>query len=163
MAGIKAAAPHTRLVRRTITRQPGLGGEDYHAVTPEQFQDAARSGEFCVHWQAHGLFYGIPSDVLHDTRNGVDCLANFSRSALPAAMRVFPKMLVLNITASPHVLAQRLFGRGRESEEDIATRLAQAQKPLPDGLDVVTICNDGALHETIGLALAALQTAEAAN
>ena len=64
MAGLIAARPDMRLVRRTITRAPDLGGEDYDAVTPEAFAEAARNGAFCVHWSAHGLSYGIPADVL---------------------------------------------------------------------------------------------------
>ena len=157
MAGMIAARPDMRLVRRTITRAPGLGGEDYDAVTPEAFDSAARDGAFCVHWTAHGLSYGIPSDVLTDVQRGKDCLANFSRSALAQAAEIFPNLTVLNITASPATLAKRLAGRGRETEAEIAARLAQADKCLPAGLDVVTIANDGALEDTVTKALAALQ------
>ena len=157
MAGMIAARPDMRLVRRTITRAPGLGGEDYDAVTPEAFDAAAQDGAFCVHWTAHGLSYGIPSDVLTDVQRGKDCLANFSRSALEQANAIFPNLTVLNIPASPATLAKRLAGRGRETEAEIAARLAQADKCLPAGLDVVTIANDGALEDTVTKALAALQ------
>ncbi len=159
MAGMIAARPDMRLVRRTITRAPGLGGEDYDAVTPEAFDAAAQDGAFCVHWTAHGLSYGIPSDVLTDVQRGKDCLANFSRSALEQANAIFPNLTVLNITASPATLARRLAGRGRETEAEIAARLAQADKCLPAKLDVVTIANDGALEDTVKMALAALQPA----
>lgn len=159
MAGMIAARPDMRLVRRTITRAPGLGGEDYNAVTPEAFDAAALDGAFCVHWTAHGLSYGIPADVLSDVRDGKDCLANFSRSALLQAGEIFPALIILNITASPATLARRLAGRGRETEAEIAARLAQADKCLPAGLNVVTISNDGALEDTITMALAALQPA----
>ncbi|WP_416883000.1 phosphonate metabolism protein/1,5-bisphosphokinase (PRPP-forming) PhnN [Marivita sp.] len=159
MAGMIAARPDMRLVRRTITRAPGLGGEDYDAVTPEAFDAAAQDGAFCVHWTAHGLSYGIPADVLSDVRDGKDCLANFSRSALEQAHAIFPNLTVLNITASPATLARRLAGRARETEAEIAARLAQADKCLPAGLDVVTITNDGALDDTVAKALAALQPA----
>ena len=157
MAGMIAARPDMRLVRRTITRAPGLGGEDYDAVTPEAFSEAAARGAFCVHWTAHGLSYGIPADVLADVRNGSECLANFSRSALREAADIFPRMTVLNITASPKTLARRLAGRGRETEAEIAARLAQADKCLPEDLTVVTVPNDGALEDTVGRALHALQ------
>lgn len=155
MDGLNAARPDLRLVRRTITRAPDLGGEAYDSVSREDFDNAA--GAFCVHWTAHGLSYGIPVDVLTDVQRGVDCIANFSRGALTQADAVFPQMLVLNITASPETLAHRLAGRGRETEADIAKRLSQAGKPLPEGLNVVTIHNDGALKDAIAQALAALQ------
>ena len=159
MAGMIAARPDMRRVRRTITRAPGLGGEDYDAVTPKAFEAAAQDGAFCVYWTAHGLSYGIPADVLTDVQRGKDCLANFSRSALEHANAVFPNLTVLNISASPATLARRLAGRGRETEAEIAARLAQADKCLPAGLDVVTITNDGALDDTVAKALAALQPA----
>jgi ribose 1,5-bisphosphokinase len=159
MAGIIAARSDMRLVRRSITRAPGLGGEDYDALTPDAFANAAQSGAFCVHWTAHGLSYGIPADVLTDVQRSKDCLANFSRSALLQAAEIFPNLTILNITASPATLAKRLAGRGRETEAEIAARLAQADKCLPDGLDVVTIANDGALEDTISKALTALQPA----
>lgn len=157
MGGMVAARPGLRLVRRTITRAPGLGGEDCDAVTPEEFEAAARSGAFCIHWAAHGLRYGIPADVLGDTARGMDCLANFSRSALGRASEVFGRLVVLNITAAPETLAQRLAGRGRETPQEITARLARAEHPLPKGLPVTTIANDGALDETVRRALAALQ------
>jgi len=131
MSGIIAARPDIRLVRRTITREAGLGGEDYQSVTPAWFAAAAEAGAFCVHWHAHGLRYGIPADVLADTQRGTDCLANLSRSALPDAQTVFPDLVVLNITASPDTLARRLQGRGRETQAEIAARLAQAEEPPP--------------------------------
>lgn len=157
MAGLKAAAPTLRLVRRTITRAPELGGEDYDAVSPEAFERAAQAGAFCVHWEAHGLRYGIPADVQHDLAKGRDCLVNFSRSALLKARAAMPSLRVLNITASRETLARRLAGRGRESAEEITARLKQAEKPLPAGLDVITVSNDGALETTVKAALRALR------
>jgi len=161
MGGLKAAVPDLRLVRRTITRAPGLGGEDYDAVSPDAFGRAARAGAFCLQWTSHGLSYGIPADVLDDTRQGRDCLANLSRGALLEASAVFPALEVLNITASPEVLARRLAGRGRESAAEIAARLEQAGRPLPAGIDAIDIRNDGALEESVSQALAALHPVRA--
>lgn len=161
MAGMIAARPDLRLVRRTITRAPGLGGEDYDAVTPDTFDAAAKEHAFCIHWSAHGLCYGIPADVLTDVHRGTDCLANFSRGALLQAKEIFPTLTVLNITASPATLARRLSGRAREPESEIAARLAQADKRVPKGLDLITIRNDGALEEAVAQALHALQPARA--
>lgn len=157
MAGIKAAAPDVRLVRRTITRAAELGGEDFEAVSPGAFERAAQAGAFCVHWAAHGLRYGIPADVPEDLARGTDCLANFSRSALLKARAAMPGLSVLYITATPETLANRLAGRGRESAEEIAARLGQAEKPLPEGLDVITVSNDGTLEATVEKALRAVR------
>lgn len=157
MAGIKEAMPDLRLVRRTITRAPGLGGEAYDAVSPERFDELARDGAFCLHWSAHGLSYGIPADVLDATRAGKDCLANLSRGVLPEAADLFDRFLVLNITASPQTLAARLAGRGRETEAEIRQRLNRAEMDLALNGAIVTIQNDGPLQETVARALALLQ------
>lgn len=159
MRGIAQAMPNLHLVQRVITRAPDLGGEDYVAVSAAQFQDMAETGAFAVQWGAHGLFYGIPQSVRAHLTDGTDCLANFSRNALQAGAEVFPNFLVVNITAKPETLASRLAARGRESEADIAKRLAGAQKVLPEGLDVIHLSNDGPLDQTIERAVALLQQA----
>lgn len=160
MAGIAKAMPDLHLVRRVITRAPELGGEDYDAVSVALFDEWVADGAFAVHWGAHGLFYGIPSSLNDKLNEGTDCLVNFSRGALAEAAKRFPQMVVLNITAKPETLAQRLSARGRETEGEIAKRLAQADKPLPADLNVIHLSNDGPLNETIARALTQLQPAK---
>lgn len=159
MAGIHAAMPGLHLVRRVITRAPGLGGEDYDAVSVAHFEDMVKNGAFAAHWGAHGLFYGIPITVKYQLNKGTDCLVNFSRSALAEAAEVFPRFVVLNVTAKPETLARRLIARARETEEEIAKRLAQAEKPLPKGLEAIHLSNDGPLAQTVARGAALLQPA----
>jgi ribose 1,5-bisphosphokinase len=159
MAGLKSAMPDLHLVRRIITRAPELGGEDYDAVSARQFEALVEAGAFAVHWRAHGLQYGIPITVKYQLGKGTDCLVNFSRKALTQAAEIFPRLVVLNITAKPETLARRLAARGRETEEEIAARLAQAGKPLPEGLKVVHLANDGPLSLTVARGAALLQPA----
>ncbi|MDA9208170.1 phosphonate metabolism protein/1,5-bisphosphokinase (PRPP-forming) PhnN [Octadecabacter sp.] len=161
MEGLVAADPTLHLVRRTITRAPELGGEAYDAVNVETFNRLAAAGHFAVHWGAHDLQYGIPASIQPVMGRGHDCLANFSRSALLAGDAAFANFCVLSITAQPETLGTRLKARGRESDAQIAKRLAQASKPLPDGLKVMTVSNDGALDATIAQALSLLQPVRA--
>lgn len=158
IAGIIDQSPDMRRVTRTITRAPGLGGEDYVAVTPEEFDAALQNGAFCLHWQAHGLSYGIPEDVLGDVQNGVQRIANLSRRVLSVAQHKFPRFDVLNITADPDILRARLAARGREDAADIAARIARASDPIAPCVPVITICNDGPLQETVHRALDALRS-----
>jgi len=155
--GIAARDVGIARVRRVITRDPHLGGEDYIPVTPAQFDSMAAEGAFCLHWSAHGLRYGLPAVMIGDLASGRDCIANLSRGVLVQAATLFPNLIVLNITASPEMLAARLMARGRETRDGIARRLSQASKPLPKGLDIITICNDGALDATVTLALSGLR------
>ena len=157
MTAMAARDPGLQLVRRVITRAPELGGEDYDSVTVPTFRKVAADGAFCVHWRAHDLHYGIPMQILSDVRDGGCVLANFSRKALRRAAEVFPTVKVLNITATPNVISARLMARGRETTDEVAARLAVAQKPLPKGFDVATISNDGPLEEAVAAALKAIQ------
>ncbi|MCX7384785.1 MAG: phosphonate metabolism protein/1,5-bisphosphokinase (PRPP-forming) PhnN [Alphaproteobacteria bacterium] len=146
-----------RFVRRDITRAPDAGGEDHTAVSPAEFAARRAAGAYALSWEAHGLCYGIPADIVGHIASGGVAIANVSRGVLLEAAARFPT-LVLEITAPIAVLARRLAARGRESETDIAARLARAVA-LPAGLDVVTVMNDGAVEDGVALVLAALSRA----
>jgi ribose 1,5-bisphosphokinase len=156
MAGLKAARPGLTIARRVITRSADLGGEDFDPVSEAAFVQARDRGAFALHWGAHGLFYGIPLTVQSDLDAGQDVLVNLSRGVLPLAQRRFAGVIVLQLTASPAVLAERLAGRGRETADQIVARLGRSVDPLPAGLNVVTVSNDGPLAQTITQAVRAL-------
>ncbi len=125
-----------RFVRRVITRPAKAGGEDHEPVSVAEF--AMR--EFALSWEAHGLHYGIPADVVSDIARGVVVVANVSRSIIAEAAGRFP-VRVIEVTAPDELLAARLAARGRETAGDIANRLAR-RIPLPYGIEVATVVND---------------------
>jgi ribose 1,5-bisphosphokinase len=134
-------------VRRVITRDGDAGGEDHLAVSEAEFERRAQSGGFAVSWDAHGLRYGIPAETLQQIAEGHVAVANGSRSALPHFQSAFPSMTVINVTARPEVLAARLEARGRESREEILSRLQRSTPTRFDDYDVVTIDNSGSIEE----------------
>ncbi len=157
MLGLTSTCTEFGLVRRVITRDASLGGEDFDAVSVNDFERLRDAGAFCVHWEAHGLHYGIPDEVRLSVAKGEQRLVNLSRNVLHLVSDVFPQFEVLNVTASPETLAARLDGRGRETREDIARRLARVVNPFPERLVVHTIHNDGLLEDAVSAALACLQ------
>ncbi|NKX44781.1 phosphonate metabolism protein/1,5-bisphosphokinase (PRPP-forming) PhnN [Roseicyclus persicicus] len=159
MEALVAARPDLVRVRRVITRAADAGGEEFEGISPALFAARAAGGDFALHWQAHGLFYGIPREVHDVLGRGQDALANLSRAMLGRAARVFPELHVLHITARPEVLAARLAGRGREGRAEIARRLARPAPAFPEGLRVTEIDNSGRLDEAVAAALAALYPA----
>jgi ribose 1,5-bisphosphokinase len=161
MEAVARAWPGLHLVRRVITRPEEAGGEAFDGVSDEVFRRRVVDGDFALHWQAHGLQYGIPRGVEDVLAEGRVAMVNLSRAVLGEAQDSFPGFAVLSLTATPEVLARRLQGRGRESAEDIARRLARADSGLPAGLDrVVTIDNSGALEDTVAAVLAAFRARE---
>ena len=102
------------------------------------------------------MHYGIPIAVETAMEDGRDVLANRSRGVLSEAKRRFARFEVLSLTASPQVLAARLRGRGRETEDEITARLARAERALPDHIAALEIDNSGPLEQTVAQAVAAL-------
>lgn len=156
--GAIAARPDLRLVRRVITRPAEAGGEDFEGVSAPEFALRRDRGEFALWWEAHGLSYGIPRAQVAGPG---EVIFNGSRAALPEAVRVFPDLRVILVTAPDAVLAARLAARGRESEADIRARLARAAFTLPEGIAAETVVNDGAQEAGVARLLAALQPVRA--
>ena len=154
-----AGDARVRFVRRDITRPREAGGEEHNTIDAATFAYRRDSGAYALHWQSHGLAYGIPADIAADLQAGRVVVANVSRGVVEAAARRFP-VRVLAITAPPELLAQRLGARGREAADDVAARLARSVV-LPKSVDVVTIVNDGTPEAGAARVLAELRRAMA--
>jgi phosphonate metabolism protein PhnN/1,5-bisphosphokinase (PRPP-forming) len=144
-----AGDPRFVFVRRAITRPAETshhsGAEDHLPMTEEEFAASCDNGAFALHWQAHGLHYGIPASIDADLRAGRVVIANLSRAVLAEANTRY-RLRVIEVTAPPEILAARLARRGRETAEEIAERLTR-RAPLPAGLDVVQVVNDSTAEE----------------
>ena len=149
--------PHFHFVRRTITRPAGSVGEEHDPIDIDTFRERRDEGGFALAWEAHGLGYGIPLAIDDSLKAGRTVVANVSRTIIEEARGRYPNLTVASVTASPQVLAQRLAGRNRESAEEIERRLQRAGLGFPDGDDVVTIDNDGALDVSIARFLTLLR------
>ncbi|WP_333814966.1 phosphonate metabolism protein/1,5-bisphosphokinase (PRPP-forming) PhnN [Tabrizicola sp.] len=156
--GAMTARPDLRLVRRVITRPTEAGGEDFEGVTPEDFAHRQARGDFALTWQAHGLSYGIPKDQVSGPG---DVIFNGSRAALPLAVRTFPLLRVILVTAPDIVLSARLAARGRETPEDIRARLSRAAFQMPEGIAFQAVVNDATPETGTARLLAALQPVRA--
>lgn len=143
-----AADPRVVFVRRVITRPACSGGEDHIAATTPQFAALSEAGAFTIHWPANGLRYGLPRRMDDDLARGCVVVANVSRQVLDEARRRYIGLTVCEITASTDTLRARLAARGRETPAEIETRLARVGAPT-QGIDVVTIANDGDLADAI--------------
>ena len=149
-----------RFPRRVITRPPGPG-EDFDSLSEVAFADAEERGAFAVTWRAHGLAYGIPVWVDEPVRAGGVVVANVSRGAVGALEERYDRVVVVRITVSDAVRAERLRGRCRESATDIARRLARTD-PAPERVADHEIRNDTTVAEGGAQLLAAVTAALAA-
>jgi guanylate kinase len=118
------------------TRPPRPGeeeGVDYHFLTPEEFDERLRTGDFLEHAEYAGNRYGtLRSEIDRARESGAKALvleievqgARQVREALPGAVQVFIA------PPSEDALRERLVGRGSDSEEQIERRLAVAAEEL---------------------------------
>lgn len=137
-------------VQRVITRPVEAGGEHHEPATPEAFARRATAGDFVLSWHAHGLDYAIPARLVADVGAGRVAIVNLSRKVIGAAEAAFPRVAVVEITAPIAVLAHRLAARGRESEAEIAGRLAREAPLMAKRAPVHRIVNDRDLADVAG-------------
>lgn len=139
--------PDFHFVRRVVTRPSTVDAEDHDSLSEEAFLTAQREGAFCHCWEAHGLRYGLPVSVNLKVEQGTVAIANVSRGILPALRESYANFIVVHITASYEVLAQRLAARGREDAEEIKRRLMRAAPNPCDPADAVVIDNSGVVAD----------------
>lgn len=142
-----------RLVQRTITRPADAGGEAHQAVGVEEFKQLRQAGKFCMHWQAHGLDYGIPAEIIDWIAQGENVLVNGSRAYLDEARQVVSGLVPVLIEVSEGTLKSRLKNRQRETTDAISARLARrvdlGDKKSIVNAGIVVINNEQALDESV--------------
>jgi ribose 1,5-bisphosphokinase len=126
--------------RRVVTREASAS-EDNEQIAPEAFREALARGDFALHWEAHGHFYGLRHAIDDDIRVGRTVVINVSRTVIDAARRTYADVKVVSITAPPDVLAERIAMRARGSDGPSGQRLSRTvnETAAPD----VTILNVG--------------------
>lgn len=152
IAGAKAILPTDLPVyfpRRQITRIPDRQAEDHDTLSKKEFAEKRTAGRFALHWQAHGLGYGIASEIDQKLGEGTCVVFNGSRSVIGDAVRKYRTVVVAEITAPIDVLTDRLAARGRENLQDITRRLKRAKWSVPTGTRCLRIVNSGSAESGI--------------
>ncbi|MBD9419947.1 phosphonate metabolism protein/1,5-bisphosphokinase (PRPP-forming) PhnN [Achromobacter sp. ACM04] len=141
------------VAHRYITRDSGAT-EDALSLTEDEFGRRAALGCFALRWASHGLHYGIGIEIDAWLSCGAAVIINGSRAHLEQAHSRYPALTAVEVTVDPGQLVSRLAGRGRESAEQIAQRLARATQafPVPPQCRLLRVSNDAA-PETAAAAL----------
>ena len=135
---VRAALPSATRAVTCTTREPRDGeadGVDYYFLGEEEFLARVESGEFLENAVVHGNHYGVlKSELRAKLAGGSDVLLNIDVQGA-ATLReraatdpVLSRSLVTVFLRPPSLeeLEQRLRGRGTDSDEVIARRLAIA-------------------------------------
>ena len=135
--------------RRYITRARAAGGENHIEVSDQVFTQMRDADQFCLHWRAHKLQYGLPAHIMDRLSMGQTVFVNGSRSILEIARQQFSNLRIAHITASEESLRNRLDARGRETPEDIEQRIQRSTAFKLAGDDVTEIDNSGSLERAV--------------
>ncbi|MDP3421112.1 MAG: guanylate kinase [Thiobacillus sp.] len=129
------ADPAIRLSVSFTTRAPRPGetdGRDYHFVNRERFELMLAEGEFLEHAEVYGNFYGTSKGSIgRDLNAGHDILLEIDWQGAAQVRKIFPQATgIFILPPSLEALLARLTGRGQDSEEIIARRLAAAREDI---------------------------------
>jgi ribose 1,5-bisphosphokinase len=148
--GLHAHLPANRFEfpQRIITRPPDSNEANTY-LGPAEFDSALENGEFALAWMANGHGYALPKSVESALGQGRHIIANLSRKAIPALRELFPRVLVVHVTADRNIVEARLEARGRENVQERQERVLRGLM-LDDKLDAdIRIENNGTLAETV--------------
>lgn len=119
------------------TRSPRPGetdGKDYHFLTPEKFRELRGAGYFAEWAEVHGNCYGTPlSATLATLASGRDLLFDIDVQGAAQLKKTLPQAsFIFILPPSRAILEERLRGRGSETEESLAKRMANAKAEIAE-------------------------------
>lgn len=146
------------------TRSPREGevdGVNYFYITKEKFEKMIASDEFIEYANYNGNYYGTPKFFVEDMLSkGKNVILEIEvQGAMQVKKTVPDAMFVFIAPESIQVLEERLRGRGTETEDVIAGRLAIAEKEIRSCLmyDYIVINRDGGAEKCAGDIVAAVK------
>ncbi len=103
-------------------------GQHYYFITRDEFQRRLAKGEFLEHAEYLGNLYGTPATPVKEAlARGQDVLLEIEVQGGVQVAKQFPSAVMVYVLPSdPQVLVDRIQGRGRDKQEVIAERLANA-------------------------------------
>lgn len=134
---LREEVPELHFSVSATTRAPRPGevdGQDYHFVSPDRFQELIDTGQLLEWAEIHGGLHrsGTPSaPVLSAAEAGYPVLIEVDLAGARAVKNAMPD--VLSVFLAPpdwESLRARLVGRGTETPEVMARRLATAEAEL---------------------------------
>ena len=138
-----------RLSVSSTTRAPRTGeqdGREYQFIDVQQFLDRVSQGEFLEWAEVHGNYYGTSKRWIEaEMAAGRDVLLEIDWQGAQQVRKAFPKAIgVFILPPSMEALKARLSGRGTDSAETIARRIAAARDEMRhvDEFDYVIINDD---------------------
>ena len=141
-------------------REGEQDGREYYFRTREKFEKMIAAGAFLEYADVYGNYYGTPLAPIEERRAaGEDILLEIdTQGALNVMERCPDGTFIFLLPPSLEELQRRITGRGTESEESLARRLAAARDEIRLGRRY----RYAVLNDTVEAATARIQTILAA-
>ncbi|QKJ66792.1 guanylate kinase [Deefgea piscis] len=135
VAALLAADSQVQLSISFTTRPPREGeinGKDYHFVDRAEFERMIAAGELLEFAEVYGNYYGTSQLWINEVMaNGRDILLEIDCQGAEQVRRLFPEAIgIFILPPCLETLESRLRGRGKDSDEVIARRLAVAKEEV---------------------------------
>lgn len=147
--------PGIRVSISSTTRPPRTGendGREYHFVDVQYFLEMVSRGDFLEWAEVHGNYYGTSRRWIEaEMTAGRDVLLEIDWQGAQQVRKAFPSAIgIFILPPSLEELKSRLSGRGTDSAETIARRIAAARDEMRhvDEFDYVIINDD--LQQALG-------------
>ena len=147
--------PGIRVSISSTTRPPRTGendGREYHFVDVQYFLEMVSRGDFLEWAEVHGNYYGTSRRWIEaEMTAGRDVLLEIDWQGAQQVRKAFPAAIgIFILPPSLEELKSRLSGRGTDSAETIARRIAAARDEMRhvDEFDYVIINDD--LQQALG-------------
>ena len=150
--------PHIHLSISYTTRAPRPGeshGREYHFVERAEFERMIGAGDFLEHASVYDNYYGTSRVwIERELASGEDVLLEIDWQGARQVRKLFPRMVgIFILPPSLKELQRRLEGRGKDSPETIARRMASAREEVSHVLEFEYII----INEAFDSAVADLQ------
>lgn len=140
------SAEHQELVfaHRYVTRPAGAAGENQVVLPDAEFLLRKRRGLFVMDWESHGALYGIGTEINYWLAMALSVVVNGSRGYLDRALKRYPDMTVVWISAAPDPVAVRRARRRHSTRREIEVH--GSRRPMASahaGCRVVHVAYEG--------------------
>jgi guanylate kinase len=127
MGGIQVSVSHT-----TRPQRPGeVDGINYHFVSPATFMGMLEETRFLEHAQVFENYYGTSQDWVEETlAKGIDVILEIDWQGAEQIRKIMDCRFIYILPPSLAALEERLQGRGQDSAEVIAKRMAKAHAEI---------------------------------
>ncbi len=117
------------------TRPPRAGeqpGREYHFISREEFEKGIAEGRWAESARVHDHYYGTSAGFLdRELAAGRDVLLDIDVQGTRQILKRFPQAITVFIMPpSIEILESRLRGRGTDSDQAVALRLANARQEM---------------------------------